>query len=59
MDLHVAYRDCSININELRGGQRHDKWISLCHVKIGRLHLAITLLEGEEGMKFCGSLLNL
>ncbi|XP_039122408.1 C2 domain-containing protein At1g53590-like isoform X1 [Dioscorea cayenensis subsp. rotundata] len=40
--------DCSININELRGGQRHDKWISLCHVKIGRLHLAITLLEGEE-----------
>ncbi|KAJ0971673.1 hypothetical protein J5N97_019632 [Dioscorea zingiberensis] len=41
--------NCSININELRGGQRHDKWISLHNVKIGRLHLAITILEGEEG----------
>lgn len=43
--------DCSININELRGGQRHDKWISLRNVKIGRLHLAITILEGEEENK--------
>lgn len=40
--------DCSININELRGGQRHDKWLTLRNIKMGRLHLAITVLEGED-----------
>ncbi|KAJ3692277.1 hypothetical protein LUZ60_012627 [Juncus effusus] len=39
--------DCSININELRGGQRHDKWIQLKNIKTGRIHLAITVSEDD------------
>ncbi|KAJ1434230.1 Synaptotagmin-like mitochondrial-lipid-binding domain [Sesbania bispinosa] len=37
--------DCSVNINDLRDGQRHDMWLPLQNVKMGRLHLAITILE--------------
>ncbi|KAH9723635.1 calcium-dependent lipid-binding (CaLB domain) family protein [Citrus sinensis] len=37
--------DCTINISDLRDGQRHDMWIPLQNIKIGRLHLAITVLE--------------
>ncbi|XP_078176898.1 C2 domain-containing protein At1g53590-like isoform X3 [Carex rostrata] len=40
--------DCCININELRGGQRHDKWISLKNIKMGRIHIAITVNEDEN-----------
>ncbi|KAB2043748.1 hypothetical protein ES319_D01G040200v1 [Gossypium barbadense] len=36
---------CSVNITELRGGQRHDMWLPLQNIKMGRLHLAITVLE--------------
>ncbi|CAA6671268.1 unnamed protein product [Spirodela intermedia] len=36
---------CSVNIGELRGGQRHDMWQTLKDVKMGSLHLAITVLE--------------
>ncbi|CAL9180298.1 unnamed protein product [Musa hybrid cultivar] len=39
--------DCSVNINDLRGGQRHDMWMSLQNIKMGRIHLAITVLEEE------------
>ncbi|XP_065016458.1 C2 domain-containing protein At1g53590-like isoform X1 [Musa acuminata AAA Group] len=39
--------NCSVNINDLRGGQRHDMWLSLQNVKMGRIHLAITVLEEE------------
>ncbi|KAG1334958.1 C2 domain-containing protein [Cocos nucifera] len=39
--------DCSIEISKLRGGQRHNKWVSLQNIKMGRLHLAITVLEDE------------
>ncbi|XP_072998636.1 C2 domain-containing protein At1g53590-like isoform X1 [Typha latifolia] len=39
--------DYSINLNDLRGGQRHDKWFSLKNIKMGRLHLALTILEDE------------
>ncbi|XP_015688171.1 C2 domain-containing protein At1g53590-like isoform X2 [Oryza brachyantha] len=39
---------CSIDIHELRGGQRHDKWISLRNVKKGRIHLAITVEDISE-----------
>ncbi|XP_073110470.1 C2 domain-containing protein At1g53590 isoform X2 [Elaeis guineensis] len=39
--------DCSIEISKLRGGQRHGKWVSLQNIKMGRLHLAITVLEDE------------
>ncbi|OVA03946.1 C2 calcium-dependent membrane targeting [Macleaya cordata] len=39
---------CSININDLRGGkQRHDMWLPLQNIKMGRLHLAITVLDAE------------
>ncbi|KAK7272636.1 hypothetical protein RJT34_29357 [Clitoria ternatea] len=37
--------DCSVNINNLRDGQRHDMWLSLQNVKMGRLRLAITIVE--------------
>ncbi|CAM0145471.1 unnamed protein product [Urochloa decumbens] len=39
---------CTIDVHELRGGQRHDKWISLNNVKKGRIHLAITVEDVSE-----------
>lgn len=36
---------CTINISDLRDGQRHDMWIPLKDIKIGRLHLAVTVTE--------------
>eukprot|EP00268_Persea_americana_P037890 TRINITY_DN3757_c1_g1_i1.p1 TRINITY_DN3757_c1_g1~~TRINITY_DN3757_c1_g1_i1.p1 ORF type:complete len:767 (-),score=199.25 TRINITY_DN3757_c1_g1_i1:288-2588(-) len=38
---------CSVNISDLRGGQRHDKWLPLQNIKMGRLHLAVTILEDD------------
>uniref|UniRef100_A0ACD5XSS2 Uncharacterized protein n=2 Tax=Avena sativa TaxID=4498 RepID=A0ACD5XSS2_AVESA len=43
-----ALGDCSVSINKLRGGQRHDIWISLKHIKTGRIHIAVTVLEDEN-----------
>lgn len=43
--------DCRINVSNLRGGQRHDKWISLENVKMGRLHVAITVVDLDTGSK--------
>ncbi|KAG2679764.1 hypothetical protein I3760_11G065600 [Carya illinoinensis] len=40
--------DCSVNIGDLRNGQRHDLWLPLQNVKMGRLHLAITVLEENK-----------
>lgn len=40
--------NCSVNINELRDGHRHDMWLALENVKVGRLHLAITVVEANE-----------
>ena len=37
--------DYSVNINDFRDGQKHDKWLPLQNVKMGRLHLRITVLE--------------
>ncbi|KAL4271527.1 hypothetical protein GQ457_13G004940 [Hibiscus cannabinus] len=37
--------NCSVNVTELRDGQRHDMWLPLRDIKMGRLHLAITVLE--------------
>jgi hypothetical protein len=34
-----------VNIEEFRGGQRNDMWLSLQNIKMGRLHLAITVIE--------------
>ncbi|XP_057474201.1 C2 domain-containing protein At1g53590-like [Actinidia eriantha] len=40
--------DCSIIISNLRGGQRHDMWLPLRNIKMGRLHLAITIVEDNS-----------
>ncbi|CAK9151763.1 unnamed protein product [Ilex paraguariensis] len=40
--------DCSINLSDHRDGQRHDMWLSLQNIKMGRLHLAITVVEGNR-----------
>ncbi|XP_010501014.1 PREDICTED: C2 domain-containing protein At1g53590 [Camelina sativa] len=37
--------ECSVNIGEFRGGQRSDMWLPLQNIKVGRLHLAITVIE--------------
>ncbi|CAF2057101.1 unnamed protein product [Brassica oleracea var. botrytis] len=39
---------CSVNIGEFRGGQRNDMWLPLQNIKMGRLHLAITVIEDSE-----------
>ncbi|CAM0880649.1 unnamed protein product [Alopecurus aequalis] len=39
---------CTVDIDELRGGHRHDKWISLKNVKKGSIHLAITVEDIPE-----------
>ncbi|XWS27431.1 hypothetical protein CRYUN_Cryun26dG0114600 [Craigia yunnanensis] len=36
---------CTVNISDFRGGQRHDMWLPLQNIKVGRLHLAITVVE--------------
>ncbi|XP_019059103.1 PREDICTED: C2 domain-containing protein At1g53590 isoform X3 [Tarenaya hassleriana] len=43
--------ECSINIAEVRSGQRHDMWLPLKNIKTGRLHLAITVLEDNAKWK--------
>lgn len=40
--------DYSMNVCDYRDGQRHDIWLSLRHVKMGRLRIAITVVEGSE-----------
>ncbi|XP_071727144.1 C2 domain-containing protein At1g53590-like [Rutidosis leptorrhynchoides] len=37
--------DCSIKINDLRGGKRHDLRLPLQNIKTGRLHIAIQVNE--------------
>uniref|UniRef100_A0A2P2MDQ5 C2 domain-containing protein n=2 Tax=Rhizophora mucronata TaxID=61149 RepID=A0A2P2MDQ5_RHIMU len=39
--------DCKINVIDLRDGKRHDMWLPLQNIKMGRLHLAITVLEAN------------
>lgn len=39
--------DCSVNANDFRDGQRHDMWLPLQNMKMGRLRLAITILEAN------------
>ncbi|KAL8148716.1 hypothetical protein AgCh_005903 [Apium graveolens] len=38
--------DCSVCINDdMRDGQRHEMWLPLRNIKMGRVHLAITVTE--------------
>ncbi|XP_019193765.1 PREDICTED: C2 domain-containing protein At1g53590-like isoform X2 [Ipomoea nil] len=39
---------CSIKVTDFRDGQRHDMWLALQNIKMGRLHLAITVIEGDK-----------
>uniref|UniRef100_A0A0D3ADM8 C2 domain-containing protein n=1 Tax=Brassica oleracea var. oleracea TaxID=109376 RepID=A0A0D3ADM8_BRAOL len=39
--------DCSVNIAGFKGGERNDMWLPLQNIKMGRLHLAITVTEDE------------
>jgi hypothetical protein len=48
--------DCSISINKLRGGQRHDIWMTLKNIRTGRIHIAVTVLEDENGNVRFGSI---
>lgn len=41
-----------MNISGLRGGERHDLWLPLRNIKMGRLHLAITVDEGIKKVLF-------
>lgn len=43
--MYASFRDCSVEISKFKGGQRHDMWVSLQNIKMGRLRLAITVLE--------------
>ncbi|CAL1386216.1 unnamed protein product [Linum trigynum] len=55
-----ALGKCTVNINDLRDGERHDMWLPLQNIKMGRLHLALTVrsekedatcsIEGEEAI---------
>lgn len=45
--FYVPCRNCSVSINDLRGGQRHDMWLALQNIKMGRVHLAITVIEED------------
>ncbi|CAN1841402.1 C2 domain-containing protein At1g53590 [Linum perenne] len=40
--------NCTVNISDLRDGERHDMWLPLQNIKIGRLHLAITVHKEKE-----------
>ncbi|WCJ32358.1 Calcium-dependent lipid-binding (CaLB domain) family protein [Euphorbia peplus] len=35
--------DCAVNINDFKDGERHDMWLPLQNIKMGRLHLAISV----------------
>lgn len=70
LDIEVGDKDrfvddmlgnCSVSISDLRDGQRHDMWLSLKNVKTGRIHLAITVIEGNRRVsdeKRYGEMLN-
>lgn len=47
-DPSTIYRDCSVNISDHRDGQRHDLWLTLQNIKMGRLHLAITVEDRKK-----------
>lgn len=50
------HRGCSIKVTDFRDGQRHDMWLALKNIKMGRLHLAITVIEGDKKVSLILSL---
>lgn len=56
--LHVRDKDqfrdddlgfCKVDLATFRGGQRHDLWIPLQDIKMGRLHIAMKITEIDTG----------
>ncbi|XP_024979449.1 C2 domain-containing protein At1g53590-like isoform X1 [Cynara cardunculus var. scolymus] len=56
LDIEVRDKDhfiddtlgnCCIKINDFRDGERHDIWLPLRNIKMGRLHLAVRVIELE------------
>ncbi|KAF7836583.1 C2 domain-containing protein [Senna tora] len=45
---HDTLGYCSVNISDCRGFQKHDMWLPLQNIKSGRLHLTITILDGNR-----------
>ncbi|CAH9107538.1 unnamed protein product [Cuscuta europaea] len=43
--------DCCIKVTDFRDGQRHDIWLPLQNIKMGRLHLAVTVSEHDNEKK--------
>ncbi|KAI7736345.1 hypothetical protein M8C21_028118, partial [Ambrosia artemisiifolia] len=39
--------DCCVKINDFRDGERHDMWLPLQNIKMGRLHLAVKVIAAE------------
>ncbi|KAL8167131.1 hypothetical protein V2J09_008630 [Rumex salicifolius] len=39
---------CSVDISEYKDGQRHDIWLPLDNIKMGRLHLAVTVVQADS-----------
>lgn len=39
---------CSVDISQFKNGQRHDMWVPLDNIKVGRLHLAITVVHTDS-----------
>ncbi|KAL5731799.1 acetolactate synthase [Ranunculus cassubicifolius] len=46
-----ALGDCTINISDVEDGQRHDMWLPLENIRMGRLRLAITVLDSDRKKK--------
>ncbi|KAL8153232.1 hypothetical protein V2J09_010992 [Rumex salicifolius] len=46
--LDDSLGDCCVDISQFRDGQRHDMWVPLENIKMGRLHLAITVVDAES-----------
>nr|XP_043623509.1 C2 domain-containing protein At1g53590-like [Erigeron canadensis] len=40
--------DCCVKINDFRDSERHDMWLPLENIKMGRLHLAVKVIEGVD-----------
>ncbi|KAK1414360.1 hypothetical protein QVD17_30104 [Tagetes erecta] len=39
--------DCCVKINDFRDGQRHNMWLPLENIKMGRLHLSVEVVEAQ------------
>lgn len=52
-DDHLGY--CELDVAKFRDGQRHDLWIPLQDIKMGRVHIALKVVENVRGLENQGS----